>query len=584
MLEKKRFHESHLEGMERAILDKVGFKVKLEMKGFNQGSDVIKQASHTEPTSDQLLRFTPSYFKELKVYESQKEYFERFITKITDQAGYMQLHKNRITQEEIEVNAKIKQEMTTIFYNDLMPFKQYDTVRFSVNLSKETGKYECLEESTKFIKVWQQDQDMKAYQTFDFLPTNKTESELLRLRHSLKDAEVFNMFCGYNDILSTTPLPLGPNGQVDEERVLKVTELWRDIVLNVVEGNEQYYELYVNWLSQHIKDPSNKMGISVILEGLQGSGKNLHLKPIAKIVGQRHFLETSNIEDILGKHAEGVVNKLWVVLNELEGKDTLDFEGQLKSFVTEDTKTVDIKFMRPTEVHNYTNVIVTTNKKNCIRIDVMSGNRRWMAFRSTEKYAFKNLLYNKNQWKDIKDRFESPKFVVCLYHYLTKMIDGAKYKFGKIPQTEALKTLIRHSRPSYVFWLEEFLSERHITYLTAKNSLDLLRPNQVKINEVEKLKSFNDTATNLFSYYKIWAEQANEQHKLTKKQFYNDLECSGFGLTFYTDSHLNQQTIRFEYETVLESLKKRYSSNKYEETTEVSEAADKLVFEDDLAW
>jgi phage/plasmid-associated DNA primase len=510
----------------------------------------------------------------------------------------MQLHKNRITDEELEVNPKIKQEMTTIFYKDLKPFQQYDTIKFSVKLNKETKKYECIEETTKFVKVWEHDQEMKAYQTLDFLPTNKTESELLKFRQDIKDAEVFNMFCGYNDLLSTTKLPLKPDGQVDEDKVLKVTELWRDIVLNLVEGNEEYYELYVNWISQHLINPSNKLGISVILEGQQGSGKNLHLKPIAKIVGARHFLDTCNIDDILGTHAEGVMNKLWIVLNELEGRDTMDFEGQLKSFVTEDTKTVNVKFMRPTEVQNYTNVLITTNKKNCIHIDVMSGNRRWMAFRSTEKYAFQSKLYTKNQWEQIQQRFNVPKFIVCLYYYLTKIIDGTKYKFGSIPQTEALKTLINYSRSSVLFWFEEFLMEKDYKHMKLKQEYIIDNQNSKNkryIDEDGDIQEYDDDFeiddrffyikfTSLFDCYKKWADHCNEQHPLDKKTLENKLkDASDLGIISYHDSNWNQKAIKFHYKYTLEKIQNFNKSSSKEQNIENKEQY-QLFQDQDLEW
>ena len=550
MIEKKNWDNKHLVEMEKVIEKNVGFKVKLECKSFNQGQQVIDQAIVVEPTEDQQMRFVPSYFKSLELYGDQKEYFERFVCKVRDQGGYFQIHKNKPTDD----NSKIGQDTNTVFLKDLTAFKQYSTIEFKVHKVKdeETGKtkYDCTEETTKFIKLWEYDDDLKAYQTVNFIPKNATESQIrAEMLNHKQDEDVFNMFCGYNDILSKTELPLNKDGSVSQNKVLAITEKWRDIVLNLCEGNKDYYDFYINYLSQHLIDPCNKTEHGVIFEGLQGSGKNLHLKPIRNIVGQRYFLETANIDDILGTHAEGYLNKLWVVLNELEGKDSMDFEGQLKSFITEDNKVVNVKFQRPVKVNNFCNLIITTNKKNCIRIDVVSGNRRWCAFRATEKYSYKKGFHNRNQWEQIAKSWENPQFLKCLYYYLTVMTDGTKYNF-KIPQTEALKTLIRYSRSNIYYWLESYLDEKMA-------SLSFLRDNS----------KFKGLATELYNHYKEWCEQSQPDHVLSNQKFKNSIHELGIGIDFFKDTGLNQNIVEFEYKTVYENFAEIYT-NKYKEQEE----------------
>ena len=551
MLEKKYWDNKHSEGMEKEIEKNVGFVLKLECKSFDQGKEVLEQALIPDPTEDQQMRFVPTYFKSLELYDDQKDYFERFMCKVRDQAGYFQIHKNR---ESVVKKSKTVQETTTIFHKDLNAFKQYSTVLFKVYKDKETEKYHCEEESTKFVKLWEFDDNLKSYQTIDFIPKNATETDIRLEKVNQKDDEdVFNMFCGYNDILNKTSLPLKEDGKVDEEKVKEITSLWRDIVLNLCEGNPEYYNFYINFLSQHLKDPSNKTGLAIIFEGLQGAGKNLHLKPIRDIVGKRYFLETANIDDILGKHAEGYLNKLWVVMNELEGKDSMDFEGQLKSFITEDTKTVNVKFQRPVDVNNYCNLIITTNKKNCIRIDVVTGNRRWCAFRCTEKYTNKREFFTKQQWEEIAKFFEGEKFLRCLYYYLTEMVDGTKYNF-KIPQTEALKTLIRHSRPGYYYWLEDYL----------KQNLSFLN----------KDAKFSGKASDLYRNYKQWCEETSSEHTLSTQKFKNVIHDLGIGIDFFHDTNLNQDTVEFVYKTVYDNFTQIHI-NKYEDKQ--TEAKNKLI-------
>jgi hypothetical protein len=563
MLEKKYFDPLHIPEMEKEINDKLGFKITLEVKGFNQGQEVIDEVgAKVDLTKDQLMRFDPDHFKSLKIYEEQKDYFERFICKIVDQAGYIQLHCNKLDEDASE-RAKSKQETTTVFHDTLMSFKQYNTMIFKVSKDnrKEKSKYKCEKEVEKFFKLWENDENLLAFQTMNFMPKNKTESQIREERINNKD--IFNTFTGYSDILST-PLPKKSDGTVDENKVLNIIKIWSDIVLNLCENKKENYDFYINLLSQHIIEPQEKLGIAVIFEGFQGCGKNLHLQPLKLMLGKRHIIETSNIEDILGKHAEGCCNKLFTIINEMEGKDSIDFEGQLKSFVTEDSKVINIKFQRPVDMNNYTMLIITTNKKNVIKIDVMTGNRRWSSFRATDKYAFKNNYYTKAQWKQIKDHWETPQFIACLYYYLTKMVKGNEYKFTNIPQTEALNTLIRQSRPSLYFWLEHYLICK-IEQITELEQSPSWKNEPVIIKE--GICNFNDKATVLYKDYKEWAEDNKIEHILSNPKWKNEIENLDVGIKMFIDNHLNQNKINFNYKDIYEIFKTKYQ-NKYVESKE----------------
>jgi hypothetical protein len=236
-------------------------------------------------------------------------------------------------------------------------FNQYKTTDFKI--THERGeKIGYKEIRRNFIELWTDDEDIRIYQTMNFYPLPKTESEMDEVRWNKSNTEdVFNLFLGYNNIINS-PLPKDDSIHyddepiVDEEKVLKVIQSWRDIVLNLCEGDEGYYNFYVNFLSLKLLDPTNRLGIAIILEGLQGSFKNAHIEPIKTIIGRRHAFETANIEDILGTHAEGTINKLLLILNELEGKDSMDFEGKLKSLITEDSIVSNMKFQKPISIAN----------------------------------------------------------------------------------------------------------------------------------------------------------------------------------------------------------------------------------------
>lgn len=88
------------------------------------------------------------------------------------------------------------------------------------------------------------------------------------------------------------------------------------------------------------------MPICFIIKGSQGTGKNVFLDCIGNLINSDYYITSSNPKDFFGDYAEGFYRKLLVNINEVELKDTFDFEGKIKSFITEDTITLNAKFLR----------------------------------------------------------------------------------------------------------------------------------------------------------------------------------------------------------------------------------------------
>jgi hypothetical protein len=65
--------------------------------------------------------------------------------------------------------------------------------------------------------------------------------------------------------------------------------------------------------------------------------------------------------------------------------------------VTENTITVNAKFIRPMTILNLARLIMSSNKEDGINIDIKSGDRRTEAVIATQKYLEKR--YNFAFWK-----------------------------------------------------------------------------------------------------------------------------------------------------------------------------------------
>ena len=80
-------------------------------------------------------------------------------------------------------------------------------------------------------------------------------------------------------------------------------------------------------------------------------------------------------------------------MKECERRTTLELESALKATITDVEMTVNAKHQRPVRINNLATVDVTTNKENSVRIDTMTGDRRFLVSKATKKYLHQRHKY-----------------------------------------------------------------------------------------------------------------------------------------------------------------------------------------------
>ena len=180
------------------------------------------------------------------------------------------------------------------------------------------------------------------------------------------------------------------------------------------------------------------------------------LDAFGKLLGLGHYISSCNPNDFFGEYAEGFYRKLLVCMNECEGKDTFDFEGKIKSFISDATISMNPKYLRATTINNYARTIIFTNKPNPFPIDVRSKERRFVAFKCTEKYLEKK--YGDIFWTKLVAHFARPEFTSALYDYMnTKDISHRLWKSR--PITECYLEMCRQYVPAEALFLEKYFEE-----------------------------------------------------------------------------------------------------------------------------
>ena len=416
--------------------DKTGYNVEFEVKPMEKHYEVqTEKFDFSNFPFEKLDYFDQIYCDSLKfdsmekTYQMRKTYVEKFLCKV------QQPEPMFILQNGIYKNADF-----------LCP--QACSNFLKAVMSGYKNQYGA---DVSFYDRWSTDVTHRIYRTYDFLPFNMEKPS---------DSSIFNVFEGFNDDIY--------GEQYDKPTITKKITPYLDLVQQLCGGDDEHAMYFHRFIAQIFQEPNKKVPICIIFKGKQGTGKNIMLDAIGNMLNSVHYITSSKPTDFFGDHAEGYYRKLLVNLNEAEGKDTFDFEGKMKSFISEDTITINPKNVRPTTIRNMARTIITTNKTNPIPIDVKSKDRRYVVFQTTDEYLKKSSKF----WTGLYNHMRNPDTMRALYQFFMS-IDNKDYDWIKRrPLTKAYKDMCNLYSPVEALFFEEFYDKEKWTDLEIKKSKD----------------------------------------------------------------------------------------------------------------
>lgn len=471
---------------------------------------IIKQINTVEFDTNKLIKFDSIYFNSFKDnYTTQKEYFEKFVCKVMRPEpqfiwteGQRDFGKKACIFSEGQIITAFKHLKTEIFDEDE-------------------------EKDKSFISLWLNDENQRVHNQIEFIPKNETIIEN-------NDKEIYNLFTGYSPKIKSN---------YTKENSDKILKYFHELGTALCGDNENHYNFLIKFLAHMIQKPNEKIGLAFIIKGKQGTGKNVFLNAIGNIIGKEHYITSSNPKDFFGDYAEGFYHKLLVNMNECEGKDTFDFEGKMKSFITEETITINPKKVRPIEIQNLARLMIFTNKPNPIKIDVNSKDRRYCVFETSDKFLDKK--YGTKFWSGLIDHFNKPEFIACLYDYLNNTdITNWKWKEER-PITEAYKVMCKLFTPVEALFFEYFIEVLKPKILDDDNNLieedewttEIIKSNKEVYDEYIKfcksngftnektyqpsISKFNNKITELNIPHKLVKSQGHTTFRYTPKEIYD---------------------------------------------------------------
>jgi hypothetical protein len=324
----------------------------------------------------------------------------------------------------------------------------------------------------KFISKWVNDTDNKTFSNLNFYPDK-----------SKCPKSTYNLFTGF----AVDKVYIKQDDKTKEELVKPILNHFKDVF-----ESAETVEYLLKHFAHTIKKPMNKIGVSVVIQGEQGTGKSFSIDSIlVPLIGKNLYFYTCKPSDIAGEHSEGMVNKLITTVDEVSGKTSFDISEILKSLITQTTLQVNPKGIRPYEVNNFNIYYFTTNSKTPIKIEV--GDRRYVVIKMLNTYK-NNISY----YKKLAKYMQRPDVLSAWYDYLMS-IDINNYDFIKNrPQSKLYSEIIESCSSNIV----KFLAESMTHFENNKESDD---------------EQYTVKADQLFTYYGVWKTKTNhkDEHNTT---------------------------------------------------------------------
>jgi hypothetical protein len=262
-------------------------------------------------------------------------------------------------------------------------------------------------ERVKFITHWVSDENIMEYEGYDFVPPPNYIS-----------SSKYNLFRGF---AHEKILPF----EIDEQQIKDDAEIFVKHLWYLSGKNNDVLNYVLDYLAHMIQEPGELPRTAIVFKSEQGVGKNLFFETFAeKILGDKYLLSTPNIDHILGRFP--LINqKIMVLMDEANGKDSFLANDKIKNFITAKTINYEKKGIDGVDIHNCSRMFFFTNNDFPVKIE--QTDRRFVVvecandIRNNSKYfkallnafndkrkvwAFAQVLLKRNitEWDSVNDR------------------------------------------------------------------------------------------------------------------------------------------------------------------------------------
>jgi hypothetical protein len=140
-------------------------------------------------------------------------------------------------------------------------------------------------------------------------------------------------------------------------------EVFLDFIKRIIcKCDTDKFDYVINWLAFLLQKPNELPEVALVLMGGQGTGKGTFTRPLLQIAGQ-HGIELSTVDQLTGRFNSHLADKVFVHANESTWGGNKQYEGALKTLITERNRPVERKGMDIQNLRNCVHLIISSNEE-----------------------------------------------------------------------------------------------------------------------------------------------------------------------------------------------------------------------------
>ena len=210
--------------------------------------------------------------------------------------------------------------------------------------------------------------------------------------------------------------------------------------------DEVVYTYVLNWLASVVQRPWHKLGVAILLQGEQGSGKGCVVEFIKNILGDS-FKAVHRPDEVLGSFNTALLGTSLLFLDEMFWGGDKKLAGSWKALITESVHQINQKYLPVISQSSCHNVIVASNNAHLAPVEL--NDRRSLVLSVASTYAGTQDATKSAYFKILR---EVPAKAVARVLY-TRDLRG--WNSRKIPHTDAIQAQQEQTLgPAHRWWLK----------------------------------------------------------------------------------------------------------------------------------
>ena len=339
-------------------------------------------------------------------------------------------------------------------------YTQFQDVTHSYGRNEFIAKYEDLlytgidkkgnPTELQFIHEWLKDPNKRKYQSVGLYPPGFHEISSINLTDPEHWAYTYSLWTGLR------AESIVPDGENHEDAI----EIFRNHTLYLCSGKTEFRDYLERVLKHIFVYPGCKTDVAIAFKALQGGeGKNTWWEIVSEIIGKQYCFSTSNLErDFFGDFNEGIKNKIWVHLEEVNKQVLVKHQKQFLSYITSMTDIINMKGGKKVSSYSFCNYFMSFNTQG---VELFPGLHRRLWVHEMES-QIKGPEYYEQLYKMMKN----PQKIRAIYDWIMNHVDISNFNVKDAttrPMTDYMSKLWGRSdgpKDRLEQWIKDWLLEQ----------------------------------------------------------------------------------------------------------------------------